>query len=223
MTDEARTRIEALERFSDLGAGFHVASLDMELRGAGDVLGVEQSGHVAAVGFDLFLRMLEEAVAQIRGEPVVQEVDTEITLDEPLYLPDDYVSDVGLRLSLYKRFASAESESEVADLAAEMEDRFGPPPPAALTYVRAMALRTVLRAYRVLGCEATRERVTLHLREDTPLDPAKVLAKVSQPKSPWKLTPDLKLVRKFSPELAGDALDRVEVVLREIEAMKKSD
>jgi transcription-repair coupling factor (superfamily II helicase) len=223
MTDEGRTRIEALERFSDLGAGFHVASLDMELRGAGDVLGVEQSGHVAAVGFDLFLRMLEEAVAQIRGEPVVQEVDTEITLDEPLYLPDDYVSDVGLRLSLYKRFASAESESEVADLAAEMEDRFGPPPPAALTYVRAMALRTVLRAYRVLGCEATRERVTLHLREDTPLDPAKVLAKVSQPKSPWKLTPDLKLVRRFSPELAGDALDRVEVVLREIEAMKKSD
>ena len=220
MTDEARARIEALERFSELGSGFQVASLDMELRGAGDVLGAEQSGNVAAVGFDLFLHMLEEAVSQLRGEPVVHEVDTEITLDEPLYLPDDYVSDVGLRLSFYKRLSNAESESEVAELAAEMEDRFGPPPPAALTFVRAMGLRTVLRSLRVLGCEANRERVTLHLREDTPLDPAKVMAKVGVPRSPWKLTPDMKLTKRFGVELAGDALDRVEQVLREVEELK---
>jgi transcription-repair coupling factor (superfamily II helicase) len=222
LTDEARARIEAIERFTELGAGFQVASLDMELRGAGDVLGVEQSGNVAAVGFDLFLRMLEEAVAELRGEPIVREVDTEISLEEPLYLPDDYISDVGLRLSFYKRFAGAESESEVGDLAAEMEDRFGPPPPAALTFVRAMSLRTALRALRVLGCEASRERVTLHLREDTPLDPAKVLAKVHQQRSLWKLSPDMKLTRRFPPEFAGDALDRVEAVLRELEALKKT-
>ncbi|MDQ3033904.1 MAG: transcription-repair coupling factor [Myxococcota bacterium] len=221
VTDEARARIEALERFSELGAGFQVASLDMELRGAGDVLGAEQSGNVASVGFDLFLHMLEDAVAQIRGEPIVHEVDTEITIDEPLYLPDDYVSDVGLRLSLYKRFASAESESEVSELAAEMEDRFGPPPPAALTYARAMGLRTVLRALRVVGCEANRERVTLHLREDTGLDPAKVMAKVGQPRSPWRLTPDMKLTKRIPPEVTGDARDRVEMVLRELEELKK--
>ncbi|AKF07900.1 transcription-repair coupling factor [Sandaracinus amylolyticus] len=222
MTDEARARIEALERFSELGSGFQVASLDMELRGAGDVLGAEQSGNLAAVGFDLFLHMLEDAVAQLRGEPIVHEVDTEITLDEPLYLPDDYVSDVGLRLSFYKRFANAESESEVSELASEMEDRFGPPPPAALTFVRAMGLRTVLRALRVLGCEANRERVTLHLREDTPLDPAKVMAKVGLPRSPWRLSPDMKLTKRFGVELAGDALDRVEQVLRDVEEMKKA-
>ncbi len=221
VTDEARARIEALERFSELGAGFQVASLDMELRGAGDVLGAEQSGNIASVGFDLFLHMLEEAVAQIRGEPVVAQVDTELTLDEPLYLPDDYVSDVGLRLSLYKRFASAESESEVSELAAEMEDRFGPPPPAALTYARAMGLRTVLRAFRVVGCEASRERVTLHLREDTVLDPAKVMAKVGQPRSPWRLTPDMKLTKKIAADVTGDALDRVEQVLHELETLKK--
>jgi transcription-repair coupling factor (superfamily II helicase) len=221
VTDEARARIEALERFSELGAGFQVASLDMELRGAGDVLGAEQSGNMSSVGFDLFLHMLEEAVAQIRGEPIVHEVDTEITLDEPLYLPDDYVSDVGLRLSFYKRFASAESESEVTELATEMEDRFGPPPPAALTYTRAMGLRTVLRSYRVVGCEANRERVTLHLREDTALDPAKVMAKVAMPRSPWRLTPDMKLTKRFGVEESGDALDRVESVLRDIESMKK--
>jgi transcription-repair coupling factor (superfamily II helicase) len=222
MTDDARARIEALERFSELGAGFQVASLDMELRGAGDVLGAEQSGNVAAVGFDLFLHMLEEAVAQIRGEPIVHQVDTELTLDEPLYLPEDYVSDVGLRLSLYKRFATAESEGEVAELAAEMEDRFGAAPPAALTYVRAMGMRAVLRSLNVLGCEATRERVTLHLREDTPLDPAKVMAKVGVPRSVWRLSPDMKLTRRFGVELAGDPLDRLALVLREIEDFKKS-
>ncbi len=184
LTDEARARIEALERFSELGAGFQVASLDMELRGAGDVLGAEQSGSLASVGFDLFLRMLEEAVAELRGQPVVREVETELTLETPLYLPASYVDDVGLRLSFYKRFASADDESDVAEIAAELEDRFGPPPPEAMTYVRAMRLRAPLRAYRVLGCEANRERVTLHLREDTPLDPAKVMAKVAMKNSP---------------------------------------
>jgi transcription-repair coupling factor (superfamily II helicase) len=222
LTEDARARIEALERFSELGAGFQVASLDMELRGAGDVLGAEQSGNVTAVGFDLFLHMLEEAVAQLRGEPVVRVAETELTLETPLFLAEDYVADVGLRLSFYKRFASAESESDVADLAAELEDRFGPPPPSALTYVRAMGLRTVLRAMQVLGCEATRERVTLHLREDTVLDPAKVMAKVALPRSPWRLSPDMKLTRRFGVELAGDPLDRLETVLRELEDLRKT-
>jgi transcription-repair coupling factor (superfamily II helicase) len=221
LTDEARARIEALERFSELGAGFQVASLDMELRGAGDVLGAEQSGTVASVGFDLFLRMLEEAVAELRGQPLVRDVETELTLETPLYLPETYVDDVGLRLSFYKRFASAGDESDVAEIAAELEDRFGPPPPEAMTYVRAMRLRAPLRAYRALGCEATRERVTLHLREDTPLDPAKVMAKVAMKNSPWKLSPDMKLTRRFPAELAGDSLDRVEQLLRELAELRR--
>ncbi len=222
LTEEARARIEALERFSELGAGFQVASLDMELRGAGDVLGAEQSGSLASVGFDLFLRMLEEAVAELRGQPLVREVETELTLETPVYLPETYVDDVGLRLSFYKRFASAEDESDVAEIAAELEDRFGPPPPEAMTYVRAMRLRAPLRAYQVLGCEATKERVTLHLREDTPLDPAKVMAKVATKNSPWRLTPDMKLTRRFPAELGGDSLDRVEQLLRELAELVKT-
>jgi transcription-repair coupling factor (superfamily II helicase) len=221
LTEEARARIEALERFSELGAGFQVASLDMELRGAGDVLGAEQSGSLASVGFDLFLRMLEEAVAELRGQPLVREVETELTLETPVYLPETYVDDVGLRLSFYKRFASADDESDVAEIAAELEDRFGPPPPEAMTYVRAMRLRAPLRAYRVLGCEANKERVTLHLREDTPLDPAKVMQKVAMKNSPWRLTPDMKLTRRFPAELAGDSLDRVESLLRELAELRR--
>ena len=223
MTDEARARIEALERFTELGSGFQVASLDMELRGAGDLLGAEQSGSVAAVGFEMFVHLLEDAVAELKGEPVIHDVDTELTLDVEQYLPDDYVEDVGLRLSLYKRLSGAEDEQDVQEIAQELEDRFGPPPPPAMAFVRAMSLRPRLRAYKVLGCEATSDRVTLHLREDTPLDPAKVMRLVAQPQSPWKLTPDMKLTRRFSAQESGDAIEHASDVLRALAATLKDD
>ncbi|MEM1414531.1 MAG: transcription-repair coupling factor [Myxococcota bacterium] len=221
MTDDARQRIEALERFTELGSGFQVASLDMELRGVGDLLGAEQSGQVALIGFDLFVHMLEEAVAELRGEEIVQDLDPELTLEVEHYLPDDYIEDVGLRLSFYKRFANAEDEDAVQDLAQELEDRFGPPPRPALDLVRAMALRPRLKHLRALGCEATRSRVALHLREDTPLDPAKVIALVREARSPWKLTPDMKLTRRFDADDEGDAIDRVRVLFRLLRPLEK--
>src|SRR5262245_65932747 len=138
MTDEARARIEALERHTELGSGFKIASLDLELRGAGDLLGAEQSGNVASVGFDLFCTMLEEAVHELRGEPVVHDVDPELSFDVAALLPEDYVADVGVRLSLYKRLASAVAVEAVQDQATEMEDRFGPPPMEARRFINLM-------------------------------------------------------------------------------------
>ena len=221
MTDEARYRIEALERFTELGSGFQVASLDMELRGAGDLLGAEQSGSVAAVGFDLFLHMLEEAVAQLRGEPLAHDIDPELTLDVEHFIPDDYVEDVGLRLSIYKRAAQVEDDQELTDLAAELEDRFGPPPAPALALIRAMRLKPALRDVRALGCEAFRDRVTLHLREDTPLDPARVLTQVQRDPAHWSLSPDMKLTRRF--DRSGDGIENAEELLRELARMRKPD
>ncbi len=212
LSDEARSRIEALERFTELGSGFKVASLDMELRGAGDLLGAEQSGSVSQVGFDMFVHMLEQAVAELRGEEVVADFDTEMTVALEHYLPDDYIEDVGLRLSLYKRLASARDEQRVDDLAIEMEDRFGPPPQPARDLLRVMALRPLLREYRILGCEADERRVTLHLREDTPLDPSKVMGLVGQPRSPWKLSPDMKLTHHRDPNSSQNKLDGVDHV-----------
>ncbi len=221
LSDEARQRIEALERFTELGSGFQVASLDMELRGVGDLLGAEQSGNVALVGFDLFVHMLEEAVAQLRGEELEQEIDPEVTVDVEHYLPDDYIDDVGVRLSLYKRLATLPDEDSIGDLAAEMEDRFGPPPRQALDLVRVMRLRPALRHYRVLGCQATSKRVTLHLRQDTPLDPAKLIALVGQPRSPWTLTPDMKLSYRFEDDAEGDAIDRARDLLTKLRPLQK--
>ncbi len=231
MTDEARARIEALERHTELGSGFKIASLDLELRGAGDLLGADQSGTVASVGLDLFASMLDEAVHELRGEPVVHDVDPELSFDVTALLPDDYVSDVGVRLSLYKRLASAADEHAVAELGVEMEDRFGPPPPEAKCLVRLMTLKCELRKLRALGCEANAKSVTLHLREDTPLDPKKILDLVKLPKCPWKITPDMRLTRRFdgpahpqpkaarqqaAPPSASDGLGNAETVLAEL-------
>jgi transcription-repair coupling factor (superfamily II helicase) len=214
MTDDARARIEALERHTELGSGFKIASLDLELRGAGDILGAEQSGNVASVGLDLFCQMLDEAVHELRGEPVVHDVDPELSFDVTALLPDDYVGDVGVRLSLYKRLASAVDEAHVAELAVEMEDRFGAPPPEAKCLVRLMTLKCELRKLKVLGCEANARSVTLHLREDTPLDPGKILELVRAPKSPYKITPDMRLTRRFDG--TGDGIASCEALLGEL-------
>jgi transcription-repair coupling factor (superfamily II helicase) len=203
MSDDARARIEALERHTELGSGFHIASLDLELRGAGDLLGGEQSGNVASVGFDLFCQMLEEAVHEMRGETVVHDVDPDLSFDVTALLPADYVAETGVRLSLYKRLASADDEAHVEDIAAEMEDRFGTPPEEARRLVKLMSLKTELRRLKVLGCEASARSVTLHLRQDTPLDPKKVTELVKKAKSPYKLTPDMRLTRRFDGEHNG--------------------
>lgn len=221
LTDEARFRMEALERFTELGSGFHVASLDMELRGAGDFLGAEQSGNVSALGFDLFIQMLNDTVAELRGEPVIHDIDPELTLTAPLFIPDDYIEDVGLRLSFYKRLATADDADSVTDVATEIEDRFGKPPNEVSQLVRAMRTKPALREYRVLGCEGSLERVTLHLREDTPLDPAKIMRAVAAPASPWRLTPDMKLTRRFGREEPGDVISRVEAMITALEAMRR--
>jgi transcription-repair coupling factor (superfamily II helicase) len=196
LSEEARLRIEALERHSALGSGFQIATLDLELRGAGDVLGAEQSGFVASVGFDLFCDMLTEATQELRGEPVVHEIDPELSFDIEALLPEDYVSEVGLRLSFYKRLSVASTEAEVDAIGEELGDRFGEPPPEARQLLLMMRLKTELRRLRVLGCEANQKSVTLHLKDDTPLDPAKVGALIAAKASVFRLSPDGKLVRR---------------------------
>ena len=222
MSEESRVRMEALERFSGLGAGFRVATLDMELRGAGNLLGSEQSGNASLVGFDMFVQMLNEAVSELKGEHVQQEVDPELSIELEHYLPEEYIDDIGLRLSLYRRFATAVDEQAVDDLATEMEERFGAPPAPARDFVRVMSLKPPLRELRALGCEAELQRVTLHLREDTPLDPARLMPLVATPGAGWSLSPDMKLTRRYRDEESGDAVDRVRSLLRELEPLRSN-
>ncbi len=224
MTDEARARIEALEKHTELGSGFKIAALDLEIRGAGDLLGGEQSGNVASVGLEMFASMLEDAVAELRGDVLLgsRATDPELSLDVEAYLPDDYVDEVGVRLSLYKRLAQAEDDDAVRDLAAEMEDRFGPPPREALRFVQLMHLKCALRELRALGCEATTERVTLHLASGAPIDAEAIGKAVAKKGSPWKLSPDMRLSLRLSPGEASDGLAAAEKALDRLAAFRKS-
>lgn len=130
LTDDARKRIEAIERFSELSSGFHLASMDLEIRGAGDVMGADQSGHMAAVGYDLFLEMVSDAVAELSGETPSDRVDPELKLDVEARIPADAIPDERLRLRFYKRLAATRDLADVADVVSEIADRFGQLPPA---------------------------------------------------------------------------------------------
>jgi transcription-repair coupling factor (superfamily II helicase) len=138
-------------------------------------------------------------------------------------LPDSYVAEVGVRLSLYKRLASAAEEAEVDDLASEMEDRFGPPPIEAKRLIELMRLKVELRRMLVLGCEATAKSVTLHLRDDTPLDPQKIGELLARKKSPYRITPDGRLTRRaLEGEPSEDGLALASRMLSELQSCIKA-
>src|SRR5205085_5183375 len=153
MTPEAKQRLAVLQRFTELGAGFQVATHDLEMRGAGELLGDKQSGAVAAVGFETYARILEEAVAELKGEPIKPEHDPEIAVDVPAFLPDDYVPDTGQRLDFYRRFAQARDEDEVRATLHELQDRYGELPDEAVLLGEVMIDKTLARALGARGYE----------------------------------------------------------------------
>jgi transcription-repair coupling factor (superfamily II helicase) len=142
LTDEAHDRLAAISRFTALGSGMPIAMKDLEIRGAGNLLGAEQHGHIAAVGFDTYLRLLSEEVAQMKGEPLPPEREVRIDLPVKAFIPPEWVGQEGLRLELYRRIATARDRQELETVAAEAEDRFGllPPPVSCLFAVATLKL-----------------------------------------------------------------------------------
>src|SRR6185503_18062925 len=198
ITPDAKQRLAVLQRFTELGAGFQVATHDLEIRGAGELLGDKQSGAVAAVGFETYARILEEAVAELRGEPIRSERDPEIAADVPAFLPDDYVPDTGQRLDFYRRLAQARDEDDIRATLAELEDRYGPLPDEGRLLGEVMGHKILVRAIGALGYELGPSRLVLSLGADSPLDAARVMRLVQAKNSRWKLTPDMRLSFAFS-------------------------
>jgi len=154
LTEEAYERLKTIGEFTDLGSGFKIAMRDLEIRGAGNLLGGEQSGHIAAVGFDLYVEMVTEAVGELTGEVPDQPAEVQIDVPVTAHLPRDYIARDDVRMEAYRRLAAVTSESDVDDVRAEWEDRYGPPPEPALTLLdvarlRAAALRAGIRAVAV--------------------------------------------------------------------------
>ena len=215
-TKDAQKRLEVLQKFSELGAGFHIASHDLEIRGAGNLLGAKQSGQIEAVGFDLYAELLEEAVAELRGEPVQQVVEPEVQLPVPAYLPDDYLPDVHQRLLFYKKLSQANDDREIDEVREELVDRCGPPPPEVDALCGVMAIKADLRSMRLRALESGPSRLVITLGPDADLDPVKVAALVGDGTT-YRLTPDMKLVVRSSTSPSVETLlDEARSALRDL-------
>ncbi len=180
LTEIARRRLAALKEFSDLGAGFKIAALDLELRGAGNMLGGEQSGHIEAVGFELYTSMLEAAVKEMKGEASEERPATALNLGIALRIDESYVPEENQRLRLYKKIAGASTEAAVNEVRAEMEDRYGAPPDATVYLLEAAMLR--LECERIGIAQVDRKRGELQIRfmENAAVDPAHLMQLVSR-------------------------------------------
>jgi transcription-repair coupling factor (superfamily II helicase) len=217
VTKDAQRRLEVLQAFTELGAGFSIASHDLEIRGAGNLLGSEQAGSIAAIGFDLYTQLLEEAVAEMRGEPPRVEVEPEVTLPLPALIPDDYVPDVHQRLVLYKRFSVAATPEELQDLRAELVDRFGEAPDEVDNLNELMLLKIELRELELRGIEAGPGRLVVTLGPNAKLDGARLAGLVQRSKGVYRLTPELKLIAKIPAHLKGqDLVSEAKKVLRDV-------
>jgi transcription-repair coupling factor (superfamily II helicase) len=171
----ARRRLAAIREFSDLGAGFRIAALDLELRGAGNMLGGEQSGHMDALGFDLYTQMLERTVGELRGEQIEDEPTVSLNLGVDVAIPESYISDMGQRLRTYKRVSSARDEEALAAIRAETEDRYGRIPETVEDLFGYARLRQASETVGVVSIDKTRDGIAVKLAEKARVSPEKLM------------------------------------------------
>jgi len=188
LTPIARQRLAALKEFSDLGAGFRIAALDLELRGAGNLLGREQHGHIEAVGFDMYCQMMERAVAERRGDAVTPERRATLNLGQEIRIPPEYIESENLRLRIYKRIAGVTSEGERNEVRRELEDRFGPPPPAVESLLEYAVLKAMAEKLLVASVDRRGDQVAIKFYDDTPLGPER-LVKLIRKRRDMRLDP----------------------------------
>jgi transcription-repair coupling factor (superfamily II helicase) len=215
LTPIARRRLAALKEFSDLGAGFKIAALDLELRGAGNLLGGEQSGHIDAVGFELYTSMLDQAVRELKGEAAPEEEAIQLNLGLNIRIPADFIAEENQRLRMYKRIAGVENESQLADVRSELQDRYGEPPSAVRNLLEYASLKLLAIRAGVTGIERKREQVSVRFKENASIDPERLMRFVASQKGA-QFTPQgvLKFVLKSSR--ADEVLTHLRTLLEQL-------
>jgi transcription-repair coupling factor (superfamily II helicase) len=197
ISKDAQKRLRVLQELDDLGGGFRLAAHDLEIRGAGNLLGKQQSGHITAVGFELYTQMMEEAVQELRGQRRHVEVEPEIQLGFPAYIPDTYIADENQRLVFYRRLAAVRGTAELEDIATELRERYGPIPPLADSFLRVMDLRRTLKACMVVRAVLRQGMVTLGFHPDAPVEVDRLVALAERGKGRFRLSADFQL--SFTP------------------------
>jgi transcription-repair coupling factor (superfamily II helicase) len=188
LSEIARKRLSAMKEFSELGAGFRIAALDLELRGAGNMLGRQQHGHIEAIGFDMYCQMLERAVSKLKGEESAPELRTTLSLGLDVRIPENYIPSENLRLRTYKRISSIATEEEKQDVRRELADRFGAPPSTVENLLEYAVLKSMCERLRISAVERQGNRIAIRFHAETTLDPA-TLVKVVRSRKGIKLDP----------------------------------
>ncbi|MBD0270147.1 MAG: transcription-repair coupling factor, partial [Cyanobacteria bacterium Co-bin8] len=167
LSPQARQRLRAIQEFTQLGSGYQLAMRDMEIRGVGNLLGVEQSGQMDAIGFDLYMDMLEEAIAEIRGQEIPKVEDSQVDLNVTAFVPNDYIPDLDQKMGAYRSLASANSKVELVQIAADLNDRFGPIPYATALLIKVMELKLLAKQ---VGFSRIKPEGKQHVILETPME-----------------------------------------------------
>ncbi len=201
LTPEAVQRLQVLQRFSELGSGFRMANYDLEIRGAGNILGKEQSGQMTAIGYELYTELLEKAIRELKGEEVLDEIDPELHFRIPAYLPESYLPDPPLRLELYRRLSALETEDELDPILDEMRDRFGKPPEEVENLIALTAVKTYARKLRIKQIRYDGKSFVYAFDPTSPLPPEILTERIKKDPKHCRLTPDMRfIVQKPIPE-----------------------
>ncbi|HEX8816274.1 MAG TPA: transcription-repair coupling factor [Terriglobales bacterium] len=217
LTPIARRRLAALKEFSDLGAGFKIAALDLELRGAGNLLGGEQSGHIEAIGFELYTQMLDRAVREMKGEVEPEEAETQLNLGLNIRIPGDYITEENQRLRMYKRVAGIDKESQLDDVLAELRDRYGEPPAAVRNLLEYASLRLLAVRVGVTAIDRKKDSVSIKFKPNAAIDPAKLAQMVASQKGA-QFSPDGMLKIPMKSIAAGEVLQHLRTMLEQMSA-----
>jgi len=197
ITLQAERRLKVLQSLDTLGAGFQLASHDLDIRGAGNLLGDEQSGHIKEVGFELYQQMLEEAVASLKAgisEPVADRWSPQISIGTPVLIPDEYVADLSVRLTLYRRLADLEDQRAIDSFAAELVDRFGPMPVEAQQMLDIVAIKALCRRANVAKIDAGPKGAVISFRDDSFANPMGLISFIQKEGPAARVRPDMKVV-----------------------------
>jgi transcription-repair coupling factor (superfamily II helicase) len=224
LTEIARRRLAALKEFSDLGAGFKIAALDLELRGAGNMLGGEQSGHIEAVGFEMYTSMLEHAVNELKGEEHPARATTQLNLGISLRIDESYIEEENQRLRIYKKIAGAEDEGMLGEVRAELEDRYGELPVSVHHLLEAASLRLQCERTGVAQVDRKRDQIHIRFTGQANIDPGRLMKLVAQnAKKGAQFTPQGVLRFPLKATEPGEVLDEIRALLVALAASEEAE
>jgi len=206
----AQERLKVIQENSALGSGLAIAQHDLELRGAGSILGEDQSGHVQTLGYELYMELLDEALREAQGMPVVEEIEPEINVRIAALIPSDYMPDIRLRLAHYKKLSQIQDASELDEFEEMLRDQFGPPPEPVINLMGLMLIRRLCKNLGIRDLSAGPKTITLAFTTQTPLKPEAIIPLATQQNKKYTLTPDSRLIIRMNAITWARILDELE-------------